>query len=243
MHWHERCASVLMVPGQTLDGALQGAVGLVELLGFEYCGYTLETILPVSAPRSLLLSNFDGELLAAVELHRAQTVMPPALHARRSSELMLWPVGEGAKADLFWMDMRRLGVRAGWTLAASSRTEAIGRFTAVRTSGPLGPHEHVTEVVRWSVLTELMDTVVRKLVYPSLLGNDLVTLTREEQEVLAWAADGHKSKETSEVMAISMRRVEYVRSQAIFKLGCTNITDCVVKALTQGLLMRPVAPL
>lgn len=243
MHWLERCASVLMVPGQTLDGALQGAVSLVELLGFEYCGYTLETILPVSAPRSLFLSNFDGELLTAVESHRAQTVMPPALHARRSSELMLWPVGDGANADLFWMDMRRLGVRAGWTLAASSRTDAIGRFTAVRTSGLLAPTEHVSELIRWSILTELMDATVRKLVYPGLLENELVTLTREEQEVLAWAADGHKTKETSEAMSISMRRVEYVRGQAILKLGCTNITDCVVKALTQGLLTRPVAPL
>ena len=242
MHWHERCASVLMVPNQTMDGALQAAVELVGLLGFEYCGYTLETILPVSAPRSLFLNNFDGGLLANVEMHRAHTVMPTALHARQSAGLMLWPLAEN-NSDLFWMDMRRMGIRAGWTLAATDRSSAIGRFTALRTGGPFGKYEPVTELPRWTVLTELMDATVRKLVYPSLLTDEVIVLTREELEILVWAADGLTSKETARVMAISLRRVEYVRGLTIIKMGCNNIIDCVVKALTKGLLNRPVVPL
>jgi DNA-binding CsgD family transcriptional regulator len=242
MHWYERCASTLLVPNQTLDGALQGAVALASMLGFEYCGYTLETILPVSAPRSLFLANLDGELLAKVEAHRAQAALPTALHARNSAKLMLWPI-EGRPPDLFWMDMRRLGVRAGWTLAAADRNHAIGRFTALRTSGPFGQQEYENELPRWTVLTDVMDEAVRKLVSPTLLVNDTVTLTREEREVLAWTADGYTSKQTSRRMGISLRRVDYVRGHAVVKLGCSNITDCVVKALTLGLLTRPVAPL
>jgi LuxR family transcriptional regulator len=242
MYWYERCASTLLVPGQTLDGALQGAVALASMLGFEYCGYTLETTLPVTAPRSLFLTNLDGELQARIEAHRAQTVLPTARHVRHSSALMLWPI-EKPSPDLFWMDVRRLGVRAGWTLAATERTHAIGRFSAVRTSGPFDQYEHVAELPRWMVLTEMMDTVVRKLVSPTLLMNDTVALTREEKEVLAWTADGASSKETARQMDIALRRVDYLRAQAVEKLGSNNITDCVVKALTLGLLTRPVAPL
>jgi LuxR family transcriptional regulator len=242
MLWYERCASTLLVPDQTLDGALRGAVALASMLGFEHCGYTLETILPVSAPRSLFLTNLDGELQTRVEEHRTQSVLPTARHVRRSAKLMLWPIEE-ASPDLFWMDMRRLGVRAGWTLAATERTHAIGRFTALRTSGPFGVREYETELPRWTILTELMDAAVRQLVYPTLLVNDTIALTREETEVLAWTADGATSKQTARRMDISPRRVDYLRGVAVEKLGCNNITDSVVKALTFGLLTRPVAPL
>jgi LuxR family transcriptional regulator len=242
MHWYERCASTLLVPDQTLDGALRGAVALASMLGFEHCGYTLETILPVSAPRSLFLTNLDGELQTRVEAHRTQSVLPTARHVRRSSKLMLWPI-EGNSPELFWMDMRRLGVRAGWTLAAPERSHAIGRFSALRTSGPFSQYEHVAELPRWMVLTEMMDKVVRKLVSPTLLMDDTVALTREEKEVLAWTADGATSKETARRMDIALRRVDYLRRQAVDKLGCNNITDGVVKALTLGLLTRPVVPL
>lgn len=242
--WFERCANVLMVPDQTIDGALQGAVGLAGLLGFEYCGYTLETILPVSAPRSLFLNNLEGELLTTAEAYRARTVMPPSLHARRSSELLLWPLdGEDQGTDLFWRDIRRLGVRAGWTLAASTRTDAIGRFTALRTSGPFGLDEATTELPRWKVLTDMMDCVVRKLAYRTMLVNDTVALTRAELEVLAWAADGDTSKETARRMNATERHVNYLRRSAIAKLGGNNINDSAFKAFALGLLTRPVEPL
>lgn len=241
MYWHERCVRALMVSDQTLAGATEGAAGLIDKLGFEYFSYTLETILPVNAPRSVFLNNFDGELLASVKVHRAQTVMPTALHVRRSAELLVWPLEERSP-DLFWMDMRRLGVRAGWTLAANQRGNAIGRFSALRTSGQFSPYEHITELARWRTLTEVMDATVRKLAFPPELTDDAAALTREELEVLVWAADGKTSKETSQIMTISLRRVEYMRSLAAVKLGCNNITDSVVKAMTQGLLVMPAGP-
>lgn len=241
MRWHERVASVLLVPELTLDGALAGAVELTNLLGFEYCSYTLDTILPLNAPQSLSLNNLDGALLANIEAWRARTVLPPAEHARSSAELMLWPLDDDT--ELFWLDMRRLGVRGAWSLPASARSAAIGRFTAIRTSGPLAADEHVTELHRWTVLTESMNSVVRRLVEPTMLVDHTIALVRAERDVLAYAADGLTSKQTSRLMHVLPRHVQYLRTQAIGKLGAINLTDAVVKALTLGLLLNPVKPL
>ncbi len=56
-------------------------------------------------------------------------------------------------------------------------------------------------------------------------------LTRREREVLCWAAAGKSASETSELMIITERTVNAHAGAAIAKLGASNRTQAVVRAM------------
>ena len=63
-----------------------------------------------------------------------------------------------------------------------------------------------------------------------------VSLTAREIEILKWISDGKTSKETSNILHISVDTVNFHMKNAILKLKSTNKTGAVVRALMLGLL-------
>ncbi|MDW3180790.1 LuxR family transcriptional regulator [Roseobacter sp.] len=59
-------------------------------------------------------------------------------------------------------------------------------------------------------------------------------LTRREKEVLQWAALGKTSWETSRILSLSERTVEFYLSNALAKLGAATKAQAVSKAIHQG---------
>lgn len=64
-------------------------------------------------------------------------------------------------------------------------------------------------------------------------------LTAREKEVLSWSARGKTSWETSHILGLSERTVDFYLKNAIFKLGASNKTQAVSKAITMGALTLP----
>jgi len=65
---------------------------------------------------------------------------------------------------------------------------------------------------------------------------DIQALSPRQREALRWVASGKTAWETSEIMSISERAVNFHLNQARAKLNCLTTTQAVAKALTQGLL-------
>jgi LuxR family quorum sensing-dependent transcriptional regulator len=75
---------------------------------------------------------------------------------------------------------------------------------------------------------------IRSLGRPKQEKRDL--LTRREQEILRWAAEGKTSWEISVILNISERTVKFHLIEASRKLNAVNRTSAVAKALARGLI-------
>ncbi len=66
-------------------------------------------------------------------------------------------------------------------------------------------------------------------------------LSQRESEALTLAAQGLPNKEIAEAMDISPNTVKQHMSSAFDKMGVSNRTEAVVKALTSGSIDAPTA--
>jgi DNA-binding NarL/FixJ family response regulator len=60
-------------------------------------------------------------------------------------------------------------------------------------------------------------------------------LSRREQEVLTHVLSGKTSREISDLIALSIRTVEFHRANIMGKLGATNLAELVANAQRRGL--------
>jgi len=69
-----------------------------------------------------------------------------------------------------------------------------------------------------------------------LNGHREMTLTNRELEILRWLKDGKSNSETSEIMGLSIKTIEYHVGNILKKLGAANRTTAVVIAIRRRLL-------
>jgi DNA-binding CsgD family transcriptional regulator len=62
------------------------------------------------------------------------------------------------------------------------------------------------------------------------------SLTSRELEVLRWTAHGKTSKETSEILNISINTVNFHLKNTMSKLGTVNRASTIASAIKTGLL-------
>jgi len=64
------------------------------------------------------------------------------------------------------------------------------------------------------------------------------TLTQREREILKLVAEGHKNKEISDLLCISVKTVEKHRANLMDKLGLHNVASLTALAAEKGLISR-----
>jgi LuxR family transcriptional regulator len=85
-------------------------------------------------------------------------------------------------------------------------------------------------------LTQVAHQCMSRLVGERILPEAAVKLSSREKEVLQWTAEGKTAGETSEIMNISERTVNFHIANAMEKLSCANKTAATVRAALLGLL-------
>ncbi|MGG1945977.1 helix-turn-helix transcriptional regulator [Trinickia sp. NRRL B-1857] len=61
-------------------------------------------------------------------------------------------------------------------------------------------------------------------------------LSNRECEVLRWAAEGKTSYEIGMILGLTERTINFHIARSIVKLGASNKTNAVVKAMQRGLI-------
>lgn len=62
------------------------------------------------------------------------------------------------------------------------------------------------------------------------------SLSHRECEVLRWAAEGKTSYEIGIILGLTERTINFHIARSIMKLGASNKTNAVVKAMQRGLI-------
>lgn len=232
-NWQEDLLRIVAVaPGEQeiFDEIISAARGL----GFEYCSYGLRFPFPMSNPKVLTL--FEYPRAWAERYHEAGYVRtdPTVLHGRRNRTPVIWSDELFAPTPELWSEAQSFGLRVGWAQSSLDANGVVGMLTLARSGEQLSANELKAKEGRMRWLSNVAHLALTQALTPTL-AQDL-HLTSRELEILKWTADGKTSGEIAQILAISSDTVNFHVSNATGKLGTSNKTAAVVRAVMLGLL-------
>ncbi|MGI4848339.1 MAG: LuxR family transcriptional regulator [Janthinobacterium lividum] len=205
-------------------------------LGFEYCAYGMRLPLPVSAPKLVMLNNYSSAWQQRYAEQNYLAIDPTVAHGMRSVAPLIWSENVFANCRPFWEEAQAQGLRVGWALACHDARGIGGLLSLSRAEDPLTAKELDSISPRTHWLTQIAHQSLAGLLVAEHMPEANVQLTSREVEVLRWTADGKTSWETSDIMNISERTVNFHINNTMAKLGVSNKTAAAIKAAILGLL-------
>lgn len=213
---------------------LQHLVKAVELLGFDYCTFGLRAPYPLTAPKTLLVSNYPVAWQQRYDTNHYLTLDPIVQHGLRSTLPLVWS-GEQS-ASPFWEEALAQGIGHGWSQAYCNAQNFSGMLSLARSFEPIGVKELAEKEPVFSWLTQLAYSGFYRFMAPELTLVMNNPLTQREKEVLRWTADGKTAGEIAVIMDIGERTVHFHISHVLDKLGAANKTAATVQAVLLGLI-------
>jgi LuxR family transcriptional regulator, quorum-sensing system regulator SolR len=220
---------------QELFGKIEAAA---VALGFDYCAYGLRMPLPLSNPKTVIVTSYPRAWQR--RYHEAEYVNtdPTVAHGLRSRAPVLWSNRVFEAAPQLWHEAKAFGLRCGWAQSSISDGGIVGMLTLARGSMTLAQRELSSLEARMRWLVNLSHQSLAPLLAPALGLDRRPSLTGREAEVLKWTGDGKTSSEISDILCVSENTVNFHVKNAVSKFGCTNKTAAVVRAAMLGLLRR-----
>ena len=205
-------------------------------LGFEYCAYGLRVPIPISNPKTIMLSNYP---VAWQQRYASQGYLhedPTVLHGRRSQTPLVWADSVFADTPALWAEGQSFGLRFGWAQSSLDAVGVGGMLTLARSHGALGARELASHEIKMRWLVNISHLALSRI-FVSAMGKDSIDeLTPREIEVLKWTADGKSSSEISDLLSVSENTVNFHIKNVVAKMRTANRTAAVVRAAMLGLL-------
>jgi len=222
-----------LTPGLGPEAVFEKIVTVARELGFEGCAYGLRRGLPLSQPRFVLLNNYDSRWQQRYASASYLKLDPVVAHGARRVEPLIWTDGLFRDVPQMWEEARSFGLKIGWSQSC---------FNAVGTGGMLSlsrSHDKITaaELRAREPSLRMLVQVAHHALSSALLNSDwpAPTLTRREEEVLRWTADGKTSPEIAAILRVSVNTVNYHLKHALPKLGAATKAGAVALLMTRPL--------
>lgn len=235
-NWQIDLLDISEYQSATVEAAFQRVVRATTELGFEYCSYGYQSLLPLSRPKTFIYSNYPDRWMQRYQAEGYIGQDPAVIHCRQSEAPFVWGDSPLGTPSPMWEEARDVGLRHGWAQSSLIAPNGAGMLTLSRSSQSLSSVELLTTESKMRWLTNVSHFVLSKLLMQQARAHEEPHLTRQEAEVLKWTADGKTSGDIGVILGISENTVNFHIKNAISKLRAANKTAAVVKAALLGLL-------
>lgn len=202
-------------------------------MGFDHCAYGVRVPLQFAKPQILMLNNYSRAWQARYQDKGYLAIDPTVRHGLVSLDAYAWPDRAlPGEHEEFWAEAHARGLRDGISLPVLAANGIRGMFTVTRSTADAD--SDATTKLDWlsNTVHQSMSRAVARESFHAHEG----LLTDRELEVLKWTADGKTSGQIAEVIGITERTVNFHINSAIAKLGASNRTAAVVRAIVSGLI-------
>lgn len=206
-----------------------------KALEFDHVAYGLRMSLPFTDSKVFLVSNYPAGWRSRYKEAGYLETDPTVLHGRRSQAPVTWNDDLFAQTPDFWTEARSFGLREGWAQSSIDGRGVAGMLTLSRSRQKLSPAELRAKDAPMRWLVNVSHVAFSRMLTPKLDPAPEPSLTEREVEVLKWIADGKTSRDTAEILGISIETVNFHMKNAISKLGAPNKTAAAVRAAILGL--------
>jgi DNA-binding CsgD family transcriptional regulator len=208
-------------------------------MGFEHFAYALTINAPSLKAQQYVISGFPQEWVQRY-LERGYFKIDPLIrHAETTTLPAIWTdqAFHHGKSAAFWEEARAFGLVAGLSFSVREQPGVTGIFSLARDK-PLDMRgaDLAALVGRAQMFASLLHQAVARIDLPRLLPEQNVLLTARERECLKWAADGKTAWEIGQILSIAERTVVFHVNNVVQKLGASNKTQAIVRAVALKLV-------
>lgn len=210
-----------------------------KAMGFEQFAYALAITTPSFNPQQYIINGYPVDWLRRYLAGGYFKIDPIVEHAERNTLPAIWSdqMFHAGKSSEFWSDAYSFGLKAGISFAVHEQPGVTGIFSLARDKAlDLPPAELAALVGRAQIFASVLYHAVTKIDLPRLLPVHSVTLTAREKECLKWAAEGKTAWEIGRILSISERTAVFHLSNLMKKLGASNRTQSIVRAVALKLI-------
>jgi DNA-binding CsgD family transcriptional regulator len=205
-------------------------------LGFEHFAYGLRAPLPLSNPKTIVLSTYPQAWQERYAQAGYLNIDPTVHHGIRSQVPLLWSDEVFAQTPAFWEEARSYGLKVGWAQSSLDGVGVGGMLSLSRSGEPLLMKELAAKEQRMRWLVHVSHLALARLLRDRLLDRSTHTLTVRELEILKWTGDGLSAQDVAQVLNLSVNTVNFHVKNAVTKLQVANKTAAVVRAAMLGYL-------
>lgn len=223
--WQERLVQVC-TEAELMSVMAQAA----NQLGFEFGAIGMRLPLPLSNPKTVMLSNYTQAWRERYETARYLSVDPTVAHAVLSTRPVLWSDQVFAQAGQLWEDAHAHGLRVGWAQPMHDIKGIASLLTLSRSHDAISPAEMGDKTPQVAWLAQAVHETLAGVLASRPGSAAEVKLTVREIDVLRWAGDGKTAGETADILGIAERTVVFHIDNALRRLGAGNKTAGVLKA-------------
>jgi len=213
---------------------------LTRQMGFERFVYALTIRTPSIKPQEYLLSGYPPEWIKRYVAGNYFAIDPVVRQAQSSTLPILWSedASQPRAVGDFWEEARSFGLAAGLSVSVHEQPGITGIFSVSRDKAiDLEGQDLAALIGRAQMLSSVLHHAVFRIDMPKLLlpeGSALLTI--RERECLKWAAEGKTAWETGQILGIAERTAVFHVNNVIQKLGATNKTQAIVRALALNMI-------
>ncbi len=208
-------------------------------MGFEHFAYALTVCAPTLKERQFVISGFPQRWHERYVQRNYFRIDPVLRHMHTSSLPAIWSdrLFHGCESVEFWEEAKASGLEGGVSFAVHEQPGVTGIFSLARDLPlDLRQAEMSALVGRAQIFASMMHQAVVRLHLPKLLPEKAIALTPRERECLKWSADGKTAWEIGRILNIAERTVVFHVNNVVQKLGASNKTQAIVRALTLKLV-------
>ncbi|AXF86705.1 Transcriptional activator protein AnoR [Ephemeroptericola cinctiostellae] len=202
-------------------------------LGFDHYSYGVRLPLPKSQPKTLIFSNYSKRWYQRYVRENYVGIDPTVQHGLRSVLPLQWSSQTAQECPEFWEEAAAHGLCTGWAQSCFGPSGMIGMLTFSHSNATV-PSQAQERDMR--VLNQVMHERMTHVLTVQNIMDEVILLNPRELEVLRWAADGKTSAEAGDILNLSERTVNFYMGHVLDKLGVTNKTAAVVKAIALNLI-------
>lgn len=204
-------------------------------LGFEHCAFGQRLALPITRPRTLLMSSQPAPWRLRYEQAGYLDIDPTVQLGLVGAAPFLWSDRLFQLTPQLWDEAKSMGLRYGWAHAVLDGAGVASMLTLSRSTERISANELQHQEAQMRHLCEVAHSALGRAL---VVGSDAshITLTPREKEVLRWTADGKTYEQIGALLCISANTVHFHLKKVAIKLGTSSKTAMVVQALHRHLL-------
>ncbi len=210
-----------------------------KTMGFEHFAYALTINVPSLKAQQYFINGFPRKWLERYVSQAYFKVDPVVRYAQNNTLPALWndEMFRDGKSAEFWEEARAFGLQAGMSFSVHDQPGVTGIFSLARdTPLDLKEVDLAALIGRAQTFTSLLHHAVARIDLPKLLPLQSASLTARERECLKWAADGKTAWEIGQILSITERTAVFHFNNVMHKLGASNKTQAIVRAVALKLL-------
>lgn len=232
---------------KSVDDVHTLCVSLCQRLGFEQFLYGVQFPNSFIKSHFVITSAYSPEWFSHYEAMGYRKVDPMVLHCQNQILPLSWDeldLSDEKQKIAFQImsEAREFGLKSGFSIPVHGANGEVALLSFATNMEPEKAKAHILEAIPYAqFFSGFIHEAAKRILNASQMLLTKDTLTCREKECLLWAAEGKTAWETSQILDVSERTVNFHMQNVAGKLNVCNRAHAVARAISERLISPQLA--